>query len=583
MQRYAGPVAVVALTLGFPLGVAWWAADGHTALRWLILALALAVGMAVRDCARLPSGVVWAVGVFVIVFVMASLASATPLLSLLGRSPRFEGVVWLLAVLATAALGAKVLHSDLGRSVFHRSASAMLVVLAVASLADVLSSAQRRIVTFTGNASDAAALAVFGVASTLWGRADAWGRAGLGAALLTVGLAGSRAGLLATGVLVAVKAGQAWWKDRRWGSLWPLAWGASSLVVMLVTPLARGRILLQSPLAGATVDGRRLMWRESLDLWLAQPLLGAGPSRFVDEINAHHTLEWARIVGPANPPDSPHNALLQVLTTTGILGLLAGFAVIATIVLAWRGTNHKLRAPAAAAALGVGLVALTHVTSPVYVIPLALLVGGSLGRGSGGDAPNAVALAARFGTGVLAIILAVWGGAVLAAESKLAAGAEALAAGRLDAIQTLVEVGRWPLGPDLARRAGHALVQVGWSHPTHVESTALLEPACAALPSSVECLIPLADAYAQAQDSVAERRVLDTVAGIDATNADVVLRLGSAAAEAGDFTAAEGYFLEVASLSPQAPGPWENLERLYRTLGNEEAAAEARAEAQARR
>ncbi len=136
--------------------------------------------------------------------------------------------------------------------------------------------------------------------------------------LLAVVLSGSRGGLagLLAGLLVFVVLV---WREpgaRRAARL-ALGFVAGVLVLAALIPGMRQRILGGDPVAWATVSGRGWLWRDTMDLIAAHPFLGVGPSGFVDAIGEFHSLGWARDVGPVNPPDSPHNLILQLLTAGG--------------------------------------------------------------------------------------------------------------------------------------------------------------------------------------------------------------------------------------------------------------------------
>jgi O-antigen ligase len=73
---------------------------------------------------------------------------------------------------------------------------------------------------------------------------------------------------------------------------------------------------------------RPLLWRDTLRMAVAHPLLGFGPETFAAEFPPYQSLELARLV-PDFYHESPHNLALDVLTSEGIPGLL--------IALGWAG------------------------------------------------------------------------------------------------------------------------------------------------------------------------------------------------------------------------------------------------------
>ena len=101
---------------------------------------------------------------------------------------------------------------------------------------------------------------------------------------------------------------------------------------MLALPTTRGRVLTATELSQQTVKGRTLLWGETLKLVRDNPLLGVGPSDWVDTIPAYHDPHYERVVGPADPPDSPHDWILQAAAAGG-LGLALIGLILAVCVL----------------------------------------------------------------------------------------------------------------------------------------------------------------------------------------------------------------------------------------------------------
>jgi O-antigen ligase len=154
---------------------------------------------------------------------------------------------------------------------------------------------------------------------------------------------------------------------------------------VLALPATRSHVLTTTQLAQQTAKGRTLLWSETLDLVRDDPVLGVGPSGWVDAIPAYHDRHYEREVGPANPPDSPHDWLLQAAAAGG-LGL-ALIAVILVVLVLCRGAAAVRAQPpdgerAALAGLLAGLAGYTvallfYFTGP-GTTPLAALFAGAL-------------------------------------------------------------------------------------------------------------------------------------------------------------------------------------------------------------
>ncbi|MHB1536515.1 MAG: O-antigen ligase family protein, partial [Acidimicrobiales bacterium] len=292
-----------------------------------------AAGVALAACAagrgRLPRPVLALLGIGAALALIAGVVSAEPAVALIGRAPRFEGLPMLALYAGAGWAGARLLGpappAGLSR-VLVRSLCVVAVAVAVLAVLETaglrpLSSNVSRPGSLLGNASDQGALGVLLVGALGWAalaESDAFALTGLVAAGLAVALSASRAALLGALVTAAVLALASRGRRR-------LAVGAAVgalVVVTLAVPATRVRVSGTSPLAAATVRGRILLWEETLALIGHHPVLGVGPGNFLDAITVEHNLAWQREVGPANPPDSPHNWVLQVAAAGG-LGLLA--------------------------------------------------------------------------------------------------------------------------------------------------------------------------------------------------------------------------------------------------------------------
>ncbi len=115
---------------------------------------------------------------------------------------------------------------------------------------------------------------------------------------------------------------------------------ALTLTAFYVSPMggrlrARVHWVVEEPAGGA----RLLLWRDSLRMAARKPFTGAGPDAFVAEFPKFQSVELARAY-PDFYHESPHNVLLDTLTSEGALGLLALLALaltgIAGGIRAWR-------------------------------------------------------------------------------------------------------------------------------------------------------------------------------------------------------------------------------------------------------
>lgn len=261
-----------------------------------------------------------------------AVAGTTPVAQVLGRPPRYEGVLVMSIYLGAFAAGARLMATERAPG----ATSWWLRWLTVAALAiaveAVLESAGLRPLasnvarpgSLLGNASDEGAWGVLAlgplatVALRVGGR---WRIAGAVAAAVIVVCSGSRGALLgaaAAALVVILLTPRLALRAVLVASVALIAVGVFTL------PETRNRVVGSSPLAAHTASGRTLLWTETLKLLANKPLLGAGPSGYIDAIPAYHNEEYERKVGPQDPPESPHNVLLQAATSGGIgLALLA--------------------------------------------------------------------------------------------------------------------------------------------------------------------------------------------------------------------------------------------------------------------
>jgi O-antigen ligase len=567
-QQPLATAAVWLLCCGLPVAWVPLTTDPVTPLRFVILGLALAAALWSAPRGRLDASVGWALGACLVVAACAAFAGKTPLLSLIGRFPRYEGLPVLAGYALALVAGARLL-SDRSANLRSAAMTALTVgVLANATVAvfQLIADPSQRPQGLVGNASILGALGVLSVAMLglqALVRRKAWWIAGAVAGAICVVTSASRGALL--GLVVALVSTLIWrLRVRPRAPWWPLPAAAVAVTaVMLALPTSGPRLSGTSPFAESTITGRWLLWQEAWRLLVDHPWLGVGPSRFVDSIGFYHTPAWAASVGPYAPPDSPHTLALQVLVSTGILGLAAALAgvVLAGRALWLQRDWDAWQADAVALVVGLGAVYSTAFTDPVTTPLAAFLVGGALANQAPGRIPARVAHWAAIAPALAGVVLGVSG---LAAES---AYSDALAASQ-PAAQVRRAIAWRPWDADLARRAGYSLVRLyETGHGEASDAEVLLAETCPRLPGSVECLLPLADAQDYNQDTAGALATLDGALLLDPNNVDTWLRRGIALANLKRYGDAEAAFLKAVSLRPTAPEPWTDLAQLYQLQG----------------
>ncbi len=126
------------------------------------------------------------------------------------------------------------------------------------------------------------------------------------------------------------------------------------------------------PLGGA----RPLLWRDSLRMAAAKPVLGFGPETFLTTFAPYQSESLSRMF-PDFHHESPHNLLLDALTETGIPGLLlvfgwivvAGYAVVSA-----RRAAASIAVPLTAALLASATAAIFSAASPAPVLLTSVVV-----------------------------------------------------------------------------------------------------------------------------------------------------------------------------------------------------------------
>jgi hypothetical protein len=564
------------LGLVLPIAQAPLATDPVMPARMFVLGATLALGMLVPSRARLSRRLAIACGAGAVVFVVAAVVGRTPLLSLIGRYPRYEGLPMIAAYAAALAVGARVLASVETRRVFATMLSLAACVNGLVAAGQAVFATSTRV---TGLLSNSTTLGTFGLIAL---GVVGWSLMTHARPLLWAGAAGAATCIVLSasrGVLVGVGASLVIALLLRKRAPSPPRWyviaGAAALVAAaaLLVPGTASRVTGSSPFSESTVSGRFLLWGESVRLWLAHPVAGVGPSRFVDAINVFHTPQWAAAVGPYAPPDSPHDLVLQVLCSTGLLGVAALIAIGASAVRDAVTSRSSQLVPAATVASGLLATYLTSFTDPVTTTLGLFVVGGALAvrHDEPSPKPLRVATAALIGAvslwlGLTLVIGEVQYSRALTATSPMSPAESAIAAR--------------PWDPDMTRRVAYtvtALAETSGADITYV--LVPLRNACASLPESTECLVALSTASDVSGDHAAALQAAEAALAVDPANVDAHLARGIALAELSRSTEAEAAFFAASQLRPSAPEPWTDLATLYDSLGRTSDATAARAKA----
>lgn len=534
---------------------------------------------------RLPRAVVVTVVAGAGWLLACSALAADPWTALLGRAPRYEGAF----VLATYALalgaGARILGPG-SSAVVRRTALVALeicvgavVALALLEAAGLrpLSTSVDRPGSLLGNATDQGAWCLVAGAVLLAVAVHRRDRvAGLLAAAAAAGvvLSGSRAALL--GVVVAVVLGAVLLRrdlrrDRR--ALGLVAVGLVGVAVLAaVVPATRDRVSGANAGAVASVEGRTLLWSESVALVSRRPVVGVGPSQFVDAITSEHTRDWYVRTGTALPPDSPHDFVLQAAAAGGIVLVLLLLALLASVTI---GAVRRLRASSggtdlmavAALSAGAGLVVVltTHPTTPGPLLLTLALVG----AGCAAAPPPAtsrdrlLAMGGSVAAGLCVVVLFL----AALAEIPLRVGVEDTATGDAaaasDAFSLAAALRPWD--PEVPAAASYALAMAaesGGQAALAQDALRFADRARTNLTSSVE----LATARAAALDALGRHdqalRALDAALVGAPGHPGLLNRRGVVEAELGDLAAAERDLRAALAAAPGDPSVQQNLARV---------------------
>jgi hypothetical protein len=535
----------------------------------VVLLLAVALAAMVPATGRLDR-LFWAVclaGTGWLV-VAAVVGGAMPLAQVLGRWPRYEGLIAIPVYIAAAWLAARLLGGRASlRSIefWYRSVAIGAHVLAAVSVLEALglqliATDLSRPGALLGNASDQGLVAVaFALLLALpFARAavEAGGAikpvllygGAIAGSVLTVVISGSRGALvaLAVGLLVglvvaAVRLGAQ--RGRRGVVVVLRVAVVAALTVLAVVALLPGmrdRLFGLSPLANRTIQDRLLMWQEALEIAAASPIVGVGPSGYAESVARSLSDDWYRGIDPGQVLDSPHSIAFQALVAGG--WPLVAIGVLGALLVAWRFVGALPRVllvdrPDPRAELvfsaGIALVGLlaglmTHFTVAATGILGGLLVGIIVARPVRVRPPRAVGV-------VLTAVLAVWAVALAvatAADYRVAAAIQARTAVEASAeFEAAVALRAWDA--DLLSIAAQSLTQRADFGDPAAPALAIewAKRAMVALPESLAPRIAHGVATRISGDPASAASLLSTLRDEYPDNPDVALQLAIALLE----------------------------------------------------
>jgi hypothetical protein len=407
-----------------------------------------------------PWALLWGAA-FAVVFVAAAMLGQTPIAQLMGRAPRYEGLigvatygvaVWVGARLLGPVVEARRLRTWLTAT---SAAAIALGVIATAEAAGLrpIESDLARPGSLTGNATDQGLLAVILLAiltSTVLGT---WRRTGVLLRLPLVGMlaafaaivtSASRAAVLAFAVVLIVMAALAIARARHRARAALIASGVLvvSVIALLLVPLTRTRLLGLGAFARQTINDRFAMWQDAAQVIGNHPVIGVGPNGYMDAVTATFDDDWFTRASVGTVLNSPHNVVLQVWAATGAVGLLVVLAAIGFVI--WRsigalrdarGARRDLLVAAAVALPALVVGWLTQMTAPTTVIPFAVLLGALISVspiGNGRTWQDIVMRALTFGAVVFVVVCTI-------ADASLRSGVTSAREGQIAAAESSFE------------------------------------------------------------------------------------------------------------------------------------------------
>lgn len=519
----------------------------------------------------------------------SALLGQAPLAQLIGRAPRYEGLVALSVYLGALLMGAWLLgpgsNPVLRAHLIKATAVAASLIAVVAVLETLglhpLATSTSRPGSLLGNATEQGAFGagVVGLCLHAVARRDRWAICAVVAGGVLVVTSASRGALLGLVAAVAVTVILGTPRVRR------VALGAlgAGVVAALALPLTRQRLLMQSPLSHQTVTGRGQEWTETLHLIGQHPVLGVGPSGFLDALPSLQSAQYVRLAG-AGRLDSPHSLPLQIADAGGVVLLLIaaalGWFLVRNILRLRRDAAEAPWAIGAAAAIaGWATVLLTHFTAPGSTPLFCLLAGSMLAEPRSRPVRlvvRRVAAASATLLGALLLLAAI-------AEIPLRDGLRALQAG--DGPTAVRDFGTAhalrPWDGDLDAQIAHALIgQPIPGQPSSV-TDGYLHRAQAAFPQDPWMLTDAGLHAGQDGKLTESLAYLDQAHRVAPNDPQVYLIRGQVRAKVNNTAGAIADLRTSASLSPKSPMPLQLLAGVYRQVGQTKLADDVLAQAAA--
>lgn len=597
------PLAVAAIVALWVAGLASVVFLPDALNRWVLpkdLALAVAclfAALAPRS-GRLPRWLLVIAAIGAVVMVFAAAGGAAPLAQLMGRWPRYEGAITLSAYFAAAWLGARLLGGGTApdrRSAFIRAISVAAIAVGLLSIFEAVGlrpipSDLERPGSLLGNATNQgiaglmfAALLFLPMVRSLRSRTgyDGWlFGVGFALAVATTVLSASRAAIAASFVVLLVF-GVGWILTRprasRWRAAALVAAAAGGFVILaLIVPFTRDRVLGTSPFAVSSVLDRFAIWNESLAVLASHPLLGVGPSGFLDAVALRQNVDGASTLAADARIDSPHNLLLQAATAGGIPLLVCAVALFVGLVFVGvRALRSRGLAPehqdelvgAGLALLGFSLALLTHFTAPATTLLAAVLLGTIVAVPAGRERIPVIWTR----TAVVAAWVAILA-VTTTAEVTLRSAVDSMSAGRYSVADeqfSLAQAARpWDADIPLIAAQEFAAASVAGQADAPPYAVRWGTASRLALPQSLSAGEALAIGQQYSGDLSGAAGTLEQLRARAPGNAQILHRLGGVRFLLGDTPKAIELLVAAAALDPNNVEIWKTLEYVYRQSGD---------------
>lgn len=578
----------------------------------LILIVAVLFGVLSPRTGLVPRTLKVAIGLGAGWIVVAMLFSESPVASLLGRWPRYEGIPTLGLYVAMFFVGAKILggKATTGNWQTLRLSLAAAAVLLLAlsgfeavGLRPIGGAVGDRTGATLGNATDQGLIGVViaGVLSAPFGKSAGRGKwltvLGLASAVAIVLLSASRAALAALAI-VAITATAVLFRVRQGRKLTVVLGLAGAVVAVgasaLLIPPMRVRLF-----SADTVDGRSMLWIRTLGLVKDHLWTGVGPSGFVDAFPAYVDQSWAQTVGDRFPTDSPHSWPLQLLVAGGAPLLIAALvcaglfirSALARIAQAAEPAGKQQLIVVLAAVCAYAVALLTHFSSPGTTGLVAFLGGGLVaieqnGRNRQGGVLGLARDVASSRIAGLALVAAALAVAVpaSAAEGPMAAGARAARVGNPTGADAYFQqaYGLRPWDSDTAMLAAQAFAGPATDGDKTAAANAVKwgSRALVRTPQSLEAGLATAIGHIYAGQLDAAKTQLDQLTVMAPYSSAVYLQRGVANFGLGRGADSVADLQRAAVLDPKSDMPWRVLAGVYQRLGEAELAQDALQRAQ---